>query len=92
MWHLEIQIGDGVWLSGKVHAETKVANGTIIALGGSATFHHRPIPPEYVRVNLNSVSVNEPLLVLVEEAEQENLSDALGSSVLWLLDLTNREN
>lgn len=88
---MEVQVGDKVCLKGKVHAEATVAKGTIIGLGGSGVFHHRPIPPEYVRVNLSSVSANEPLLVPVEEAEQENLSDALGSSVLWLRELTIRE-
>lgn len=90
--YVDIQVGDKVILGGKVHAGTPIAKGTIIGLGGSGVFHHRPIPPEYIRVNLNAVSVNEPLLVPVEEAEQENLRDALGSSVLWLKELIVREN
>ena len=66
----------------------RVATGVVIGMGGSGVFHNRPIPPKFVRVELKTVGVNVPLLVPVEEAEQENLNDAVGSSVLWLEHLT----
>ena len=53
-----------------MNQETAIAKGTVIALGGCGVFHHRPFPVEYAGVNLNSVSVKEPLMVSVEEAEQ----------------------
>ena len=59
-----------------------------MAKGGEGTFHCCPIPQHYVRVNVEAVMVNHPLMVPVEEAEQFNLSDALGSSVLWVKNLT----
>ena len=46
-------------------------------------FHNRPIPSHYVRVTLENVIEDLPLLVPVVEAEQATLSDAVGSSVLW---------
>ena len=68
-----------------------VANGTIIALGGASVFHGKPIPLQYVRVTLDKVFVNQPLMVLVEEAEQVNLEDAIVSNVLWARKLTSLE-
>ena len=66
---------------------TCLATGTVMSFGGEGKFHNRSIPPQYVRVNLEKVDVNVPLLVPVEEADQTFLEDAIGSSVLWLKDL-----
>lgn len=65
-----------------------MAAGIVMGLGGEGAFHNRPIPPQYVRVNLEDVMVDLPLMIPIEEAEQANLNDAVGSSVLWLKGLT----
>lgn len=67
---------------------SRVAAGTVQSLGGHGLFHNRPIPAEYVRVNLEDVFVNIPLMIPVEDADQVNLEDARGSSVLWFGGLT----
>ena len=82
---MQVGVGDKVYLSDSRNPLDRVANGTVIGVGGSGSlFHNRPIPADYLRVNLHSVSVNVPLMVTVEDAEQTYLEDALGSSVLWL--------
>ena len=85
---VQVAIGDKVWMAHIDHHEMEVGRGTVISLGGQGSFHNRPIPLEYVRINLEGVTVNVPLLVPVSEADQENLADAAGSSVLWLKQLT----
>ena len=77
---MQIQIGNKVWLADE---SSKAASGRVVALGGNGVFHHRVIPPHYVRVHLQLVVLNVPLMVPVEEADQATLSDALESSVLW---------
>ena len=85
---IQVAIGDKVWMAHIDHHEMEVAKGTVISLGGQGAFHNRPIPQDYVRINLEGVTVNVPLLVPVIEAKQESLQDAAGSSVLWLKQLT----
>ena len=87
-WMCQVRVGDKVWLADALLRQGKVAFGTVMCLGGEGSFHNRPIPPNYVRVNLERVAVNLPLLIPVEEADQANLVDAVGSSVLWKKDLT----
>ena len=77
-----------MWLADTSHRVSRVATGSVNALGGSGVFHHRPIPPQFLCVDLHSVAVNAPLMVPVEEADEENLNDALGSSILWAKALT----
>lgn len=89
---LQLRLGDRVWLADPSNPKTRVANGNILGFGGNALFHGRLIPAQYVRVNLSSVQVNKPLMVPVEEADQEKLEDALGSSVLWPRKLTFMED
>jgi len=58
-------------------------------------FHNRPIAKKCIRVTVEEVQENIPLLISVPEAEQVNLAHAAGSSVLWLKRFTfhdNREN
>lgn len=83
-----MRVGSQVWLADTLDPERRVASGRVLALGGEGLFHTRPIPPQYIRVNLEKVIEDLPLMVPVEEAEQANLSDALGSSVLWFKGLT----
>ena len=71
-----------VWLGDPSNHNARVGSGQISGIGGEGMFHNRPIPKKYVRANLESVDVNVSLLVPVEEADQTNLKDALGSSVL----------
>ena len=68
-----------------------VATGTIMSLGGTSVFHGKPIPTQYIRVTLEKVSLNQPLMVPVEDAEQVTLQDPIGSSVLWSRELTSLE-
>ena len=68
--------------------DARVATGTVIGLGGRGVFHNRSIPPKYVRVNVEEVFVDIPLMIPVEDAEQMTLNDARGSSVLWFKELT----
>lgn len=84
----QLQVGDEVWLAHSENPETRVAMGTVVGIAGTGVFHCRPIPAKFVRVELKTVSSNVPLMIPVEEAEQENLNDAVGSSVLWSEDLT----
>ena len=60
-----------------------MGSGTVLLVGGQGLFHNRPIPPQYVRVMLENVEVNLPLMIPVEDADQASLNDAVGSSVLW---------
>ena len=91
-WHIQLQIGDKVKLSDPANPKAHVGSGRIAGFGGEGLFHNRPIPKKYLRINLESVEVNVPLIVPNEEADQSNLEDALGSSVLWLRDLTFHSN
>ena len=77
-----------MWLADPLDPTTKVGDGTVQSVGGKGSFHGRPIPHQYVRVNLETVVVDLPLMVHVEDADQANLTDALGSSVLWFKGLT----
>ena len=77
-----------MWLGDTLDPTTRVAAGKIAGLGGTGVFHHRPIPAEYVRVNLEEVFMNIPLMVPVQDADQVTLEDARGSSVLWFSGLT----
>ena len=67
----------------------EVATGTVIGLGGQGVFHTRPIPEDYIRVDIEEVFKNIPLMFPVEDADQLNLDDARGSSVLWHVALTS---
>lgn len=51
-------------------------------------FHNRPIPPYYVRMKLEDIIVNLHFMILVEKAEQSNLNDDIGLSMLWFKGLT----
>lgn len=86
---MQFRVGDRVWLGDRNDESIQVATGTVIGLGGQGVFHTRPIPEEYVRVNLEDVYKNTPLLFPVEDADQLNLEDARGSSVLWYTELTS---
>jgi hypothetical protein len=77
-----------VWLADTLDPAACVATGTVLGLVGHGAFHNRPIPLQYVRVNVEEVLVNLPLMIPVEEADQANLNDARGSSVLWFRGLT----
>ena len=85
---MQIIVGDKVWLGDTLDPESRVATGKVMSLGGQGMFHNRPVPSEYIRVNLESVMVNIPLMIPVDEADQSNLNDAIGSSVLWFKGLT----
>lgn len=78
-----MKAGDKVWLGDTVDPGIHVGAGTVLSTGGRGMFHNRPVPPEYVRINLEEVLVDLPLMIPVEEADMVNLSDAKGSSVLW---------
>ena len=84
----QVAVGAKVWIADTLNPNAKVATGTVMSLAGQGQFHNRPIPPGFVRVTLEKVDVNIPLMIPVEDAEQVNLEDALGSSVLWLKGLT----
>ena len=84
---IQIGPGDKVWLADNLDLLLRVGAGTVLSVGGEGMFHNRPIPSRYLRVNLEEVIVDFPLMVPVEQADQANLSDALGSSVLWLKEL-----
>ncbi|KAG0574782.1 hypothetical protein KC19_VG290800 [Ceratodon purpureus] len=84
----ELRIGDSVWIVDTSNKYSRVAIGSVMALGGIGAFHNRPIPQEYVCENLHNIAVNAPLMIPVEEADQYSLSDALESSVLWSKALT----
>ena len=87
----QLKVGDWVHLADKVDPKTTVGTGQVCGLGDGGMFHNRPIPAQYVRVNVETVSVNVPLFVSVEFADQTNLQDAIGSSVLWPRGLTFRK-
>lgn len=89
---MQFQVGDKVKLSNTLYPEITVASGTILGLGGAGVFHGRPIPPQYVRITLEKVHLNQPLMVPVEQADLVTLEDAVGSSVLWSRELTSLEN
>ena len=82
------RVGDRVWLADTLNPDSRVARGTVMGMSGVGLFHNCAILPKYVRVNLHSVDVNIPLMIPVEDAEQVNLKDALGSSVHWFESLT----
>ena len=84
--YVQVEVGDKVWLGDVAAPSKRVGTGRVSGLGGTGNFHNRPIPNNYVKVNLESVLVNVPLQIRVEEADQVNLKDALGSSVLWTKD------
>ncbi|KAG0565563.1 hypothetical protein KC19_8G200000 [Ceratodon purpureus] len=86
----ELRVGDWVWLAEKADSKTLVATGQVSAIADGGMFHNRPIPIQYVRVNVESVAINVPLYVPVEDADQNTMTDALGSSVLWPKRLTFR--
>ena len=88
---LQLRIGDWVWLAEKAESNILVATGQVSGLADGGMFHNRPIPKKYVRINVESVAVNVPLYVPVDEADQTTLTDALGSSVLWPTRLTFRK-
>ena len=85
---MQFQVGDRVRLSNTLYPEINVASETVMALWGAGVFHGKPIPPQYLRVTLEKVSLNQPLMVPVEQVEQVTLEDAMGSSVLWARELT----
>ena len=87
----KLEVGDKVWLGNPANLKVRVGSGRVSSIGGNGQFHHRLIPTQYVRVNLESVEVNTALMVPVEEADQVNLVDAMGSSVLWSRELTFRK-
>ena len=84
----QILIGKKVWLADAPDRKRRVATGTVLEVGANGRFHNRPIPPQHVRINLEHVVMNIPLMVPVDEADQVLLADAMGSSVLWPKDLT----
>ncbi|KAG0573347.1 hypothetical protein KC19_VG170400 [Ceratodon purpureus] len=84
-------VGDWVRLADKSDVNITVGTGQASGLGDSGMFHNRPIPFQHIRVNINTVALNVPLCVPVEEAEQYTLEDAMGSSVLWPRRLTFRK-
>ncbi|KAG0595587.1 hypothetical protein M758_UG179100 [Ceratodon purpureus] len=88
---IKLRIGDWVWLAEKAESNILVATGQVSGLADGGMFHNRPIPKKYVRINVESVAVNVPLYVPVDEADQTTLTDALGSSVLWPTRLTFRK-
>ena len=77
-----------MWIAETADPTTPVAIGVLIGHGGEGLFHCRPFPPHFVRINVEKVLIDTTLMVPVEEADQTNLSDALGTSVLWLRSLT----
>ena len=77
----QVAAGDKVWLGDTVDAHVRVGRGTVMSLGGSGLFHNRPIPPEYVRVNLEEVLVDLPLMIPVEAAAA-NSHDTRFNSIL----------
>ena len=81
-------VGDWVCLADKSDKNITVGTGQISRLGEGGMFHNRPIPFQHIRVNIDTVDVNVPLFVLVEEADQYALEDAIGSCVLWSKELT----
>ena len=83
-----MNVGDKVWIANKDDRTVSVGRGRVSALGGAGMFHLKPIPVDYVRVDLETVLVNTSLLVPVDIADQNTLDDALGSAVLWLRNLT----
>ncbi|KAG0596133.1 hypothetical protein M758_UG227200 [Ceratodon purpureus] len=84
----QVRVGSRVWLADTLDFERKVARGRVMALGGEGLFHNRRISQQYLRVNLEEVNEDIPLMVPVEEADQSILRDALGSTVLWFKGLT----
>ena len=78
-----------MWLGDRKNRSIRVATGTVIGLGGHGVFHTRPIPQDFVRVNIEEVIANIPLMCPVEDADQFNLEDERGSSVLWYAGLTS---
>ena len=89
---MQFTVGDTVWLVDPGDKTAKVAKGRVQGLAGHGLFHTRPIPAGYVRVNLEQILVNIPLVFPVEAADQVNLEDARGSSVLWYAALTFLED
>ena len=89
---VQITVGDRVWLADIHNPKREVGIGTVMSVGGHGSFHNMHIPPDYIRITLEAVTVNVPLLVPVTNAEQENIDDAKGSSVLWLKRLTYLRN
>ena len=77
-----------MWLADIRNLDREVGTGSIMTLRGHGSFQNRPIPHDYIRVTLETVTVNVPLVIPVTDAVQENLDDAKGSSVLWLKQLT----
>lgn len=77
-----------MWLADTLDPGRRVATGVVMSLGGNGMFHNRPIPPHCVRVILDNVIEDLPLMVPVVEADQATLSDAIGSSLLWFSSLT----
>ena len=72
-----------MWLADPLDSNVRIGSGTVLSIGGAGLFHNRTIPPQYLRVNLEEVIVDLPLMIPVEEVDQLTLNDAIGSSVLW---------
>ena len=86
---MQLRVGDRVWLGDRDDKNIKVATGTVIGLAGHGVFHTRPVPEDYVRINVEEIFKDIPLMYPVEAADQFNLEDARGSSVLWYAGLTS---
>ena len=53
-----MKVGDKVRQRDPANPENSVESGQVVGLEGEETFHNRPIPKKYVRVNLESVEIN----------------------------------
>ena len=81
-------MGSRVWLADTLDPRRRIATGIVMALGGNGMFHNCPIPSHCIRVTLEKVIVNLPLMVSVVEEDQTTLTDVVCSSVLWYRGLT----
>ncbi|KAG0573579.1 hypothetical protein KC19_VG190300 [Ceratodon purpureus] len=74
----ELNVGDKVWIAKKDDSKVSVGRGRVFVAGGFGLFHHKPIRLEYVRVDLEIVLENTPLLVPVHGADQVTFENYKG--------------
>lgn len=82
----QFKAGDKVWLANVNDVLERVATATVFV--NQSSFHYKPIEDAFVRLTINKVHVNVPLLKPVDDAEEYYLADAVGESVLWMKKLT----
>jgi hypothetical protein len=77
-------MGQQVCLMNPKNSKQMVAVGFVNKFGGIDTFHFRPIPDAWLKVDVKDVTTpNAALIYPNEDVEQHQLKDVLGGNTLW---------